>query len=97
MVESARSSLSQDEAERDQFNSLVPFGTPVAYWPGVRRGPGVLSETRSAAWLLGDGVAVVLVEGYSGGIALTHVLPYPPGKPTPPAEDEGADVRGAGH
>lgn len=31
------------------------------------------TRTRSIAWNLGDGVPVVLVEGYSGGICLTHV------------------------
>lgn len=79
-AEKAQTSLSLDEAERDQFNDLVPIGSPVAYWPGLRRGPGVLSATRSAAWLVGGGAAVVLVEGYAGGIALTHVMPYPSGQ-----------------
>lgn len=31
--------------------------------------------TRSPAWALGDGTPVVLVEGATGGIALTHVDP----------------------
>lgn len=31
--------------------------------------------TRSVAWKLGHGAPVVLVEGYTGGIALTHVDP----------------------
>lgn len=31
--------------------------------------------TRSVAWALGDGEPVVMVEGYAGGIALTHVDP----------------------
>ena len=62
-----------------QFNDLVPVGSPVLYWPGVRAGEGVASATRSRAWLLGDHTPVVMVEGYSGGIALTHVCPIPPG------------------
>lgn len=62
-----------------QFNDLVPVGSPVLYWPGIRSGEGVASTTRSRAWLLGDHTPVVMVEGYSGGIALTHVCPTPPG------------------
>lgn len=62
-----------------QFNDHVPVGTPVAYWPGIREGAGAVSVTRSRAWLLGDHTPVVMVEGYGGGIALTHVLPFPPG------------------
>ncbi|MCX5601581.1 hypothetical protein OOK29_25865 [Streptomyces phaeochromogenes] len=35
--------------------------------------------TRSAAWTLGHGEPVVLVDGYSGGIALTHIDIRPAG------------------
>lgn len=64
--------------EVEQFNDLIPLGTPVAYWPGVREGKGVVSTTRSRAWLVGEHTPVVKVEGYAGGIALTHVCPIPP-------------------
>lgn len=63
-----------------RFNDLCPVGTSVCYWPGLRAGEGVLSVTRSRAWLLGDHTPVVMVEGYAGGIALTHVTPYPPAR-----------------
>ncbi|GAA2271738.1 hypothetical protein GCM10010415_43060 [Streptomyces atrovirens] len=33
--------------------------------------------TRSVAWTPGHGAPVVLVEGETGGIALTHVAPHP--------------------
>ena len=62
----------------DQFNRLCPIGTPVIYWPGVREGEGRASVTRSAAWLLGGHSPVVMVEGYAGGIALSHVMGYAP-------------------
>ena len=62
-----------------QFNSLVPEGSPVLFWPGERTGEGRPSRTRSEAWLLGGHTPVVMVEGYAGGIALTHVCPIPPG------------------
>lgn len=62
----------------EQFNEVCPIGTPVLYWPGERGGEGQKSVTRSAAWLLGGHTPVVMVEGYSGGIALSHVMGYTP-------------------
>ena len=62
----------------EQFNRICPIGTPVLYWPGVREGEGRKSATRSAAWLLGGHTPVVSVEGYAGGIALSHVMGYSP-------------------
>lgn len=53
----------------------LPVGTPVLYWPGARTGDGRLSITRSPIWKMGSGTEVVSVEGYTGGIALTHVQP----------------------
>jgi hypothetical protein len=57
----------------EAWNATVDVGTPVRYWPGAREGAGERSRTRSVAWELGDGTPVVKVEGYAGGIALTHV------------------------
>lgn len=71
------SSLARLIREVDQFNAAVPPGTPVLYWPGAREGEGRESVTRSAAWLMGEHTPVVKVEGYAGGIALTHVMPVP--------------------
>lgn len=64
----------------EQFNDLVPVGTPALFWPGAREGEGRKSATRSPAWLLGGHTPVVMVEGYPGGIALSHVCPIPPVK-----------------
>jgi hypothetical protein len=73
-------SLSRDQREygegntrAERFNAANPIGTPVRYWPGVRDGEGRESVTRSPAWALLSGQAIVCVEGYAGGIALTHV------------------------
>lgn len=60
-----------------QFNDSIPVGTPVLFWAGARTGKGTPSRTRTRAWVLGDHTPVVMVEGYSGGIALTHVCPIP--------------------
>lgn len=69
----------------DEFNALYPVGTPVVAYPSVRpegeyTGWACIrleTKTRSAAWDLGHGDPVVLVEGYSGGICLTHVDAVP--------------------
>lgn len=58
--------------ERDTFNRRHPIGTPVRFWPGVREGEGRVSKTRTPAWLMSSAV-VVSVEGYAGGIALSHI------------------------
>ena len=57
----------------EAWNRENPPGTRVRYWCGPCVGPGDISRTRSVAWELGDGRPVVLVEGKSGGVALTHV------------------------
>ena len=57
----------------DEFNAAHPIGTPVRYWPGLRyKHPGIESRTRTRASTIGE-KPVVSVEGYPGGIALTHI------------------------
>lgn len=57
----------------DEFNERHPVGTKVAAFPITRDEEPLLTRTRSKAWTLGHGAPVVMVEGYSGGICLTHV------------------------
>lgn len=57
----------------DEFNTAHPVGTPVIAFPGTREGRGILTRTRTPAWNL-DNHVVVSVEGYAGGIALTHII-----------------------
>lgn len=59
----------------EEWNIKHPIGTVVNAWPGTRDGAGLRTKTRSLAWTLGSGDPVVAVEGYPGGIALTHVEP----------------------
>ncbi|GAB3175103.1 hypothetical protein GCM10027059_48340 [Myceligenerans halotolerans] len=59
----------------EEFNRRYPVGTTVRFWPGLRVGPGQVAATRTPAWTLPSGHAVVAVDGYPGGIALTHVTP----------------------
>ncbi|WP_232676708.1 DUF1643 domain-containing protein [Nocardioides sp. R-C-SC26] len=62
------------EAAAAEFNAKHPVGTRVRYWPGAREGEGIVSTTRTTAWVVG-GQPVVSVLGYAGGIALTHIQP----------------------
>ena len=57
----------------DEWNAKYPVGTPVTVYPGTRDDAPLYTYTRSEAWTLGHGAAVVSVEGYIGGILLTHV------------------------
>ncbi|MGW4663216.1 hypothetical protein [Streptosporangium sandarakinum] len=61
----------------DDWNAAHPIGTPVLAWPGTREFEPLKTHTRTPAWTLGHGAAVVSVEGYAGGIALTHIEPVP--------------------
>ncbi len=56
----------------------IPVGTPVLAYPGVRPEASstatvIDTVTRDEPWLLGGHTWVVSVEGYPGGIALTHI------------------------
>lgn len=55
------------------WNRTHPIGTEIVYWPGVMTGNGIESTIRSEAWIMPSGIAVAKVEGYAGGIALTHI------------------------
>lgn len=57
----------------DEWNALHPVGTRVAAFPITRDEEPLITRTRTAAWEVGHGAAVVSVEGYAGGIALNHV------------------------
>lgn len=60
----------------------LPVGTPVLFWPGARVGEGRPSVTRTPIWKVGSGTEVVSVEGYPGGITLTHIQTLPVGETT---------------
>lgn len=57
----------------EQWNARYPVGTRVAAFPITRMEPPLLTTTRTPAWELGHGTPVVSVDGYAGGIALTHI------------------------
>jgi hypothetical protein len=54
----------------------MPVGTCVIAFPGSRDGRALLTHTRSPVWTLGS-QPVVAVDGYPGGIALTHIEVVP--------------------
>jgi hypothetical protein len=62
-------------ATADQWNAAHPIGTPVHAWPATRNDKPMATRTRTSAWTLGHGEAVVSVEGYAGGIRLAHIEP----------------------
>jgi len=64
---------SQRPLTAEEFNSRHPVGTRVVAYPGTRGESGITTHTRTPAWTLGHGAAVVAVEGVVGGIALTHI------------------------
>lgn len=63
--------------EIERFNSAVPIGTRVRYWPVLPARDGMPAPletvTRSVAWALGHGDGVVLIVGQAGGVLLSHV------------------------
>lgn len=63
-----------------QWNEQHPVGTAVRYWPiwpPIESVPAVDTRTRSEAWHLGDGTTVVMIEGRTGGVALSHIEVLP--------------------
>ena len=67
------------QKQADGFNARFPVGTPVMAYPLTRPGENAHffkeldTVTRTPAWILGHGKPVVSVEGYAGGICLSHV------------------------
>ena len=57
----------------NEFNALYKEGTPVKYYPLSDEDNFEETKTRSIAWELGHGEPVVLVEGRTGGVALSHI------------------------
>lgn len=64
-----------EPTDADRWNALHPVGTPVHAWPARRDTEPMATHTRTAAWTLGHGTAVVSVDGYPGGISLSHIEP----------------------
>jgi hypothetical protein len=62
----------------DEWNARYPVGTPVHAYPGSRDDAPLTTTTRTPAWTLGHGAAVVSVDGVTGGICLTHIDPTTP-------------------
>ena len=57
----------------DEFNRDHGVGTPVRYFPLRGESQAVDTRTRSHAWVLPCGEAVVLIEGKAGGVSLDHL------------------------
>jgi hypothetical protein len=61
------------DVELDKARADMPEGTPVTYWPGYNQHVGRETVTRSEVWRMPAGQLVVKLDGYTGGIALTHI------------------------
>ncbi|ENV3745082.1 TPA: hypothetical protein ACXNGI_002577 [Enterobacter roggenkampii] len=59
-----------------QFNAAFPVGSSFTYH-SVKGKPDAahFTMTRSEAWELGHGATVVMVNGVSGGVDITHLIP----------------------
>lgn len=56
-----------------EWNQRYPVGTAVRYHPIIDEKDFITSRTRSEAWELGHGAAVVKIEGRAGGVALEAI------------------------
>ncbi|MFF6847051.1 hypothetical protein [Streptomyces antimycoticus] len=66
----------------EQWNAKHDIGTAVIAYPVTRDDAPLITRTRTEAWTLGHGAPVVAVDGYAGGICLSHVDPAPAGTDT---------------
>ncbi len=67
--------LLQATMQANAFNEKHPIGTPVVYRPVFGQHSVAEAETRSLAWVLPSGVAVVQITGKAGCVSLQHVKP----------------------
>jgi hypothetical protein len=59
------------------FNEAYPRGTVFRYYSVRGDEDFVETKTRSAAWELGHGEPVVLIEGIAGGVCIGHLRHVP--------------------
>ena len=70
--------MSEQRTTEPKYDDL-PTGTVVLAFPGSRDGRAIYTQTRSEPWTLPSGERVVMVNGYPGGIALSHIEVMPTG------------------
>jgi hypothetical protein len=67
-----------DPTSAAAWNESHPVGTRVRYWPVVDQPECFDATTRTPAWAVFDGTAwvvLVSIEGFTGGVALSHISP----------------------
>ena len=64
--------IAEQEALVDDWNAKYPIGTEVQVTLDL--GEILDTKTRSIAWCLGHGAAIIKVEGISGGYLLERVI-----------------------
>lgn len=55
------------------WNAAHPVGTLVRYWPVMGQQTSKVATTRTPAWAIPSGAALVSITGQAGGVNLTHV------------------------
>ena len=67
--------MSELDKQVDEFNEKYPVGTEVRYWKGARRGPAMISKTRTRAEVLAGHTPVVWIEDSPACVSLSHIEP----------------------
>lgn len=70
----AQKLLKSHQTACSEFNAKYPIGTKVALRKDFQD-EATLTETRSVAWVLPSGEAVIQVKGVSGAYLLSRVIP----------------------
>ena len=63
-----------------RWNKIFRVGTRVTYFPVSGSKEQHVTRTRSEAWELGSGHVVVMLDGFTGGKAISHLVPDETGK-----------------
>lgn len=58
-----------------EFARLYSVGTEFYYYPVADEPERDYTKTRSEPWELGHGTVVVLIEGRTGGVLISHLEP----------------------
>lgn len=61
----------------EMWNKRFPIGTHVRYWIDSKRtGMGKKSSTKGEAFVHGDHMPMVMIEGQLGAVALSDIEPF---------------------
>lgn len=64
-----------DDPELAAVVARYPVGAAVRFWPIAGQSTVEVSRVRSEPWRLGHGTIVLMIEGRTGGVAVSHLAP----------------------